>query len=78
MTNEQRDVIIRETHDSVIRMEGKVIEHEKILKGNGSRGLIKDVVMLKLYKNMSCWFVGAVILAWIGIIAKLIYGQIAG
>ena len=78
MTNEQRDVIIRETHDSVIRMEDRVLEHEKILKGNGNPGVVRDVVTLKLFKNASCWFFGAIVLACITVIGKLIYNHLVG
>jgi hypothetical protein len=73
VTNDERDAMIRDTHDSVIRMEDKVVSHEKILKGNGSRGLVIEVDRLNGFKRMSCWFICVISVTWITILSKLIY-----
>ena len=73
MTNDERDGMIRETHDAIIRMEDKVFSHEKILKGNGTRGLVIEVDRLNVFKKTSCWFICVISLTWITILSKLIY-----
>ena len=78
MTNEQRDVMIRETHDSVIRMEDKVLSHHVTLYGNGSRGLVKDMVAMKIFRSVSCWTCGVVGIAGIGMMFKLAYNHLIG
>jgi hypothetical protein len=78
MTNDERDVMIRETHDSVIRMEDKVTSHHTTLYGNGKKGVVLDVAGLVVFRAVSCWMAAAVSVASIGVIAKLVYGHITG
>ena len=52
MTNEERDKLIRETHEAVIMMKGRVEDHHITLFGNGKPGLKEDMAVVKTnYKN---------------------------
>jgi hypothetical protein len=52
MTNEERDKLIRETHEAVIMMKGRVEDHHITLFGNGKSGLKEDMAVAKTnYKN---------------------------
>lgn len=75
MTTDEREML-RETRDAVIRMEDKVIAHNASLYGNGRRGLVKEMVAMNVFRTISCWFYGAVGIAGIGMVAKMIYSHI--
>jgi len=77
MTTDEREML-RETRDAVIRMEDKVVAHNATLYGNGSRGLVKDMVAMKVFRTATCWGYCVVGVAGIGLIFKLIYGHITG
>jgi hypothetical protein len=77
MTSDEREML-RETRDAVIRMEDKVIAHNATLYGNGSKGLVKDMVAMKVFKTFSCWFYIAMGSATIGLVYKLVYNHITG
>ncbi len=77
MTADEREML-RETRDAVIRMEDKVIAHNVTLYGNGSRGLVKDMVVMKVFRTGSCWFYGVIGIAGVAMIFKLIYSHLAG
>lgn len=80
MTSDEREML-RDTHDAVIRMEGKLVmveSHDKILNGNGNRGHVKDVTRFKMFMNLSCWFYGGVGLAGIAMVYKVVYGHFTG
>jgi len=40
MTNDERDTMIRETHDTVVALRPLVEAHDKALFGNGQRGAV--------------------------------------
>ena len=77
MTNDEREML-RETRDAVIRMEDKVIAHNATLYGNGSNGLVKDMVAMKVFRAATCWGYAAVGIAGLGLIIKLIQGHLNG
>jgi hypothetical protein len=77
MTNDEREML-RETRDAVIRMEDKVAAYGKSLYGNGERGLVKDMVAMKIFRTVSCWFYGVIGVAGVGLVFKLIYGKLIG
>ena len=47
MTNDERDTMIRATHDAVIVMVKDVENHNDSLYGNGKDGLVQDVTLLQ-------------------------------
>ncbi len=76
MTNDERDEMIKTTHDAVIVMVEKVENHDADLYGNGKAGIKIDVDRLKGFKKMACWFGSAIILSMLGIISRLIYSHL--
>ena len=53
MTNEERDALIRETHDAVLTMSVMVRDHHKTLYGNGQPGL-KDRFLVVEKAHTEC------------------------
>ncbi len=47
MTNDERDKMIHETHDIIIRTLPMIENHEKTLYGNGRDGLTDRIVQLE-------------------------------
>lgn len=45
MTNEERDDLIRETHDAIVRIMPMVKNHETTLYGNGKPGLKEELAV---------------------------------
>lgn len=80
MTPDEREML-RETRDTVIRMEGKLVTvdiHDKILNGNGNRGHVKDVVRFKMFMAISCWVFGVLGVAGLGAVLKLVHSFLTG
>ena len=73
MNNEQRDEKIIETHSAVMMIVKDMKEVRSTVYGNGQPGLKTDVDRLKVFKIVSCWFFGAIIIASITVAGKLIY-----
>jgi hypothetical protein len=73
MNNEQRDEKIIETHSAVMMIVKDMKEVRSTVYGNGQPGLKIDVDRLKVFKIVSCWFFGAIIIASITVAGKLIY-----
>ena len=46
MTNDERDKLIKESHDLLMRIEPMVLTHEKELRGNGNPGLLEKVTVM--------------------------------
>ena len=78
MTNDERDLMIRETHDAVLVMSSMVRSHNDDIYGNGKAGIKMDVDRLKVFRTISCWFYIAFGTASISVMAKLVYNVIAG
>jgi hypothetical protein len=53
MTNDERDALIRETHDAVLTMSVMVQDHHKTLYGNGQPGL-KDRFLVVEKAHTEC------------------------
>ena len=52
MTNDERDKLIQETHDAMVVMKDKIVEHHTTLYGNGKPGLKEDMAIQKInYQN---------------------------
>ena len=77
MDNNQRDEKITETHTAVTLLVKEIKEVRSTLYGNGQPGIKIDVDRLKNFKKVSCWFFGAMTLAGMTVVGKLIYNFIA-
>lgn len=78
MTNDERDGMIRETHDAVIVMSKMVRDHDTDLYGNGRAGIKIDVDRLKGFRTLSCWVYVVIATAGVTLAGKLVYGYITG
>lgn len=78
MNNEERDFMIKDTHDKVLIMSKMVRDHDSDLYGNGKLGMKIDVAGLKIFRTGSCWLYGVVGIAGIGFIFKLIHSHLTG
>ena len=47
MTNDERDKLIRETHDAMLSLRGMVQDHHKSLYGNGRPGVSDRVLVVE-------------------------------
>ena len=72
MNEGERDKMLIEIHTSVTVLAEKVKDHDQDLYGNGKPGIKMDVDRLKSFKKFSCWFYSAIMLATIGVIARLV------
>ncbi len=78
MTNDERDEMIKDTHDAVIVMVGKVESHQTDLYGNGKAGIKVDVDRLKVFKRAECWIGGIIIVTLVGLLGKFMYSHLTG
>ena len=76
MTNDELDVMIRETHDVVLVMFPMVKDHDEFINGTGKAKL--EIDRLKGFKRVSCWFFGVMIVATVGLITRFIYAALTG
>ncbi len=78
MTNDERDEMIKDTHDAVIVMVDKVKSHHSDLYGNGKTGIKEDVDRLKVFKRAVCWIGGIIIVTLVGLLGKFMYSHLTG
>ena len=76
MNNDQRDDKLTEIHTAVTVLVKELQEVRVTIYGNGKPGLKLDVDRLKVFKIVSCWFFGAIIIASITVVGKLVYNSI--
>ena len=70
MTSDEK---IDKIYDIVIKTEPMIEEHHNTLYGNGNPGLKMEVDRLKVFKKVSCWLTGSLMLMALGVIGRFIY-----